>query len=308
MFPGRDPRVDPDLPTMPTSIEAWANALIRLESTVEVPKDNKWGYFLPQPALIANSQGVRLEKYYGSWLCLRPSLYHVYHSTEGNISTLTCQSWRDYLSGASSLTEGLATTGTWARGRHEAIRTVMSTIYKASDIADSRDLPFQFHDELFPSINDLSVAVRKEILWEIFEMGFFFELHALDRDVLAPTQVTDTVYIGAVEVTRRDLISRIFKHHACTIRVVRNSAYESLARLSAEDVTHRAPSLEALRQVLLRWPGVPPFVQKVSSLTSTNICRQDLLDAERVMVEFYVQTFLDTAGCPPLVPHVCPRV
>lgn len=292
---------------MPPSIDSWQHALVTAVENKEFPKSQRWGFFIPMPSVLAGCQTAhRRANYFMTWLRLRLPLYHVYHSSALKTSTLTAQCWRDALANSISIVEHKPTN---ARARQNLVQDTLASVFKASDIVDSRSIPCQFHNEIFHSLDNVPYSLQQEILWEMYEMGFFFELHALDRVVLGGNLEGQTMaFAEAAETTRCELISRIFKDDGGTIRVRGNPNYAEVVGLGARQIAARAASLEALRQVLIRWPGVPSSLARPLSLTYIDIADHDLQNAEITMARFYVQTFVNVAGRHPLVPHICPDV
>ena len=66
----------------------------------------------------------------------------------------------------------------------------------------------------------------------------------------------------------------------------------------------RAPYVEALRRVIYRWPlrGREPPSIEVTRMTPVT----EILSVELALIEIFIQTFFDTAGRAPCVPHLAP--
>ena len=148
------------------------------------------------------------------------------------------------------------------------------------------------------AIVDLDAKVVKEIIWELFEHNFRYEVVALDM-AAAPSK-----WVGNQAVTRKDFISNMF---GCPGKFViwsdpfprRNGGVQSM---SMDD---RMFNLEYLRRIQKDWPDVPPIIRD-SGFIKPPADYERLEDLETKVVYFYCQTFFDYFGRPPIVPHRIP--
>ena len=135
------------------------------------------------------------------------------------------------------------------------------------------------------------------IAWELHEVGFRCELTELDL-YLVPSGESDLV----ADQERRQLIGAVFPAQRGLVLQQLPAAPDGLASLEARA---RAPYLEALRQVLCRWPFVPDVLKNsvpfpsISSLVMFG-------ERELQLLLFYCQTFFEVCGRAPIVPRCIP--
>jgi hypothetical protein len=148
------------------------------------------------------------------------------------------------------------------------------------------------------AIVDLDANIVKEIIWELFEHNFRYEVVALDM-AAAPSK-----WVDDEAITRKDFISHIF---GCPGKFViwsdpfprRNDGVQTICMDS------RKFRLEFLHRIVKDWPDVPPIISNSCFLeTPTNYKKLEALEAE--VVYFYCQSFFDYFGRPPIVPHRIP--
>jgi hypothetical protein len=158
------------------------------------------------------------------------------------------------------------------------------------------------------SIVDLDPNVIQEIIWELFEHNFRYELLLLDM-VAARSQWHDPEHYQGrpyAAVARRETIREVFGDDGKFILwgdpfPTYNTGFQ------AETMDARKPYLERLRKVMLAWPETPsvldysfyPNPDKEAEKYSPQVL-------ERRVIVFYCQTFFDYFGRPPIVPHRIP--
>ena len=129
----------------------------------------------------------------------------------------------------------------------------------------------------------------------MFELGFRYELLALDRCL-----VPDTADQFA-EARREDLLSAVFPNGG--IYAVETLPSEG-SGVCAPLIDRRIPALEAFRRVTVRWPRCPPRIQ--NSQLTIDMDRHQASIIEEDIALFYVTTFFEYSGRAPLVPHEFP--
>ena len=134
----------------------------------------------------------------------------------------------------------------------------------------------------------LTDAEREEILWELSELHFRFELMALDSRATT-----------SKDADRRELISACFPR--CTARSLL-VADLGMANLGFTDGNweNRAIFVHALKRLMMDWQGdIPPIIQ-VEKFKWTQCDMQELEDT---ITSFYVRSFYNYFRRPPIVPH-----
>lgn len=150
---------------------------------------------------------------------------------------------------------------------------------------------------------NISASTMKEIIWDLSEHNFRFELLALDRCVVPRDDMTD------VELFQRDAMVRACLPGHTFVSVDWPLMDEGLG---AREPVERAECLEAFRKLLATWPGRDGIQLKVMRVLvmDTPALRQatpeSILAVEKVAYPFYCQTFFNYFGRAPSIPHQLP--
>lgn len=143
-----------------------------------------------------------------------------------------------------------------------------------------------------------SVEQTQQIMWELSEVGFRHELLALDCHLVSYADKADQQPM--LEGLRRGMIQSIFADRPPILTALPT---ENVG-LAAKDILKRATSLEALRQLMSRWPNVPNSIKNAQTLTEMD--SRALSRAEALICKYYVQTFWETAGRAATIPRLFP--
>ena len=148
------------------------------------------------------------------------------------------------------------------------------------------------------AIVDLDAEVVKEIIWELFEHNFRYEVVALDM------AATPSKWVGDEAIIRKDFISNMFGSPGKF--VIWSDPFPRLNDgVQSIRMDNRKFPLEYLRRIQKDWPDVPPIIRDSCFLeTPTNYEHLEALETE--VVYFYCQSFFDYFGRPPIVPHRIP--
>ncbi len=299
--------VDPQHFLLPHTLRPWAYAMENVDEAR--PSLRALGHLIPPPRLFVTVKTTaRLEGFLENWLRIRIPLYASLKGLK-KVFPLSTQQWRDYLGGAGGQIKNLD-TGTKVAGAKASAQAEINNLFeaqgvRASDLVYNWTRPIKFCDQEFGSVADVSEGDLREIFWEMYEVGFQTELLWMDRrqcpgqTLVAPSQ-------DAVEVIRRCMLSRFTVHNLSPLRSRLIPDYLAPAGFSTPNTFCRAPTLEAFRILLSRWPGVPDLIRYQTPLTNPAVSEATILAVERTMAQFYVQMFWESAGRPPLVPHVPP--
>ncbi|CAK5277855.1 unnamed protein product, partial [Mycena citricolor] len=166
-----------DRPGMPDEIYTWVNALKSVDRSNHPrynpgPRDSY--YLLPEPALLLSPdrEESRLQRIF-HFMLLRDALEHRFHHVEdAKDLLLSSQEWREVLAGK------VVETGrreTKSRQRTAAIEKVLAPALAACGI-DGRSLPVPLAE-----VPPCSKYCMREIIWQLGQAQFRFELMALDR-------------------------------------------------------------------------------------------------------------------------------
>lgn len=156
------------------------------------------------------------------------------------------------------------------------------------------DTELQCQDD---KIVNLDPDIVKQIIWELFEHNFRFELSSLDL-AAAPSQYAD----NNAAVARQDAIRNIWAGDKLIIWDDPFPRYNS--NFQGETISNRRVSLAKLQCIMKSWQGVPSTVAEGSFYGVSDDQTQEQL--EYYIVLFYCQCFYDFFGRPPIVPHRIP--
>ena len=133
----------------------------------------------------------------------------------------------------------------------------------------------------------------KEIIYDVFDHSFRYELFMLDRLLCPDIWAEDPAL-------RTNLIAAVF---GCTSVLAQwADPFPNVNMgLTAIDYRDRKPYIEAFRLLLVNWPSAPmlPPLPVDASLDDTVLL-------EKKIALFYCQRFFDSYGCPPILPHHIP--
>ena len=128
--------------------------------------------------------------------------------------------------------------------------------------------------------------MREEVLWELWELNFCFELLALDSRVCTHNSHHES------------LISACFAScSAASISVADLGTANH--RLADEDWEERSPYIQALRLLMASWIETPDMLRK----EKWSCMRMKIEDLETGMTTFYVKTFYEHFCRAPILPH-----
>ena len=145
----------------------------------------------------------------------------------------------------------------------------------------------EWNGKTLESPNDLE---HEEILWELVELNFCFELQALDSHATTAGPSSDC----------QQLVTACFPHgmeRASALLVANLSAANH--SLPSQNWEEKAPYLQALRQLMATWRGeVPPIIWTEKYQWS----KQEIEDLEDAIARFYVLSFYNYFHRAPVVP------
>ncbi|KAJ7920222.1 hypothetical protein B0H13DRAFT_2425711 [Mycena leptocephala] len=162
------------IPEMPPSIVTWADALAQVDRSLPPltsdPADKR--YVLPEPALFANSNPVRRRRFLHHWSLLSDGFIYMLSQPE-YAQLLSGQEWRDVLEG---LMTKRGNPSSRAYRRSANLESRIRLALQACNISSLEGFPVP--DDSLP---EFSLEQTREIVWQVAEMSFRFELAALDR-------------------------------------------------------------------------------------------------------------------------------
>ncbi|KAI0740262.1 hypothetical protein C8Q76DRAFT_607744, partial [Earliella scabrosa] len=276
---GRDKFHDVQHEWMPPSLEAWEKAMSTVgneERSAPVQK--------------------RRDRYLFNWLRLRSCWLYLLRVSDGDPTSVPPQWWRDTLYWDTRRTGDVTDRApTKNEKRRQSIKQVFGRFFDDRTIDVENNTPVTWYHHRLQSCDPRLCPL---IVWELFDLGFRYELLALDR-TLVPNKTGELE-----EVMREELLARVFPDRA--LYGLRELPSQP-SGLSASLPHQRAPYLEGLRVVVSRWPSCPPVIRGSPPLTST-MHKDLLISLEERVTLFYVRKFFECSGRAPLIPHRYPML
>ena len=304
---------------VPPSIPGWVEGLQCVDRNWERIRDDlpqsQRGYMFPDPNSLAGLSPAQQAKKIANWLAVRAGAYTKCFHQAGILPPVApVATWRTLLNmDASTIASDKAVLN--AKGKEtkaSQVRRAAREIFGEELVAQLRggleelwwhETALQINQQ---SIVDLDPNIVREVIWELFEHNFRYELLLLDM-VAARSEWNDPEdHVGRpyAAVARRETVREVFGDNGKFILwgdpfPTYNSGFQ------AETLDMRLPILERLRKVMLAWP------QALSVLNHTFFPEPDKeryspVVLERRVITFYCQTFFDYFGRPPIVPHRIP--
>ncbi|THG96970.1 hypothetical protein EW026_g4962 [Hermanssonia centrifuga] len=292
-------------PLMPPGCPIWVSALAKVDFSRPAPLgDNGWAFWLPEARLVIGSEMIdRQARYVMNWLRVRESwLYILTHHNmqDGVIGPLKAPQWREYLNTSARSQQEAFSKDTKKSLRKREVAAIFKRVFGVDDILEIQPPDEWFGRSLKNCTPEDLRLYYQQIAWELSELGFRYELLQLDYWLVPIDNEDPDRHLKENE--RRRLIAEVFPSDRDFVMGSLPIAVDSLAAIAVEA---RVPHLEALRQVLARWPDSPPYLQKarVSDYTSSVLRIEHI---EMQMARFYCQCFYEIAGRAPALPRRFP--
>ena len=205
--------------------------------------------------------------------------------------TLLPSRWRLFLN------DGFATSqkihgSKVAHRRH--LLTRLNKVFGAHNL-DTDSLQPAWFSRVIAQVDD---PLCREVAWELSELGFMIELLMLDA------RFYDIRNSDPQQSAHRALCISQAVPAAKGLHVA--SLPTAGIGLSSIQLSGRGSALEGLRQLMLSWPDVPPSLRSYKPL---ELAEEPLLKrAKAEIANFYVHTFIQQAGRPPILPRQPPHV
>lgn len=313
MTDSQDPFVYPTNEFSPPLVSSFALSLTHVSrSDTVISRKQVVGPFLPDPKALrsTSASALNIVLYSKNWLRIRQRFLNALQD-QPYLQALPTQFWRNTLSlDDAQMTECLH-AGQSSRDRSVSgqRQSVSSKTQKRREKAMSiiRSLPFhpsdpegltwhEFHVD--PQATELSPQFLKPVIWELQELNFRLELLALDRDLVTRRSMP----LGQA-ILNDQLVLSVFPNKSLWFDRLPKS--DLGAGLGAAAKKTRAPYLEALRRVVLRWPLCPPALAQNGFIAGMADPIHESL--ERKIWDYYSQTFYTQFGRAPCVLSIFPH-
>ena len=232
------------------------------------------GYTFPEPAIFVRTQTIeRQDTYFRSWLKYRSTLIYRVSSKDFTKTPMPGSIWRDLLTYEYSQQKLTDNIKVMKSNKLRALAVdFLQNCLQVEDVAliGLEKGRVVWNGKVCKTLTD---AEHEEILWELSELNFRYELMALDSRATT-----------SKDADRRELISACFPR--CTSRSLL-MADLGTANLGLADGNweNRALFLHALKRLMMKWRGdIPPIIL-------VEIFKWTLQDLEDAITLFYVRSF-----------------
>jgi hypothetical protein len=293
---------------MPPSIESWVVALQSVDKDSGRIRDSASkmkGYRFPDPGLFISTSLKNV--YLATWLSARPAWMwgmakEISPAGSGPVR-VPSQWWRDFLRRGCFPTD--PSSHALVTSKAKTTKGPSKTELRNKDVTrifcHHMGAELKIVDSVFwrgkqltqEGIARLDPGVTAEILWDLYEHNWRLELVSLDRVVVL------TLWWRGEPQNRDSLIKSLFHNNDYLVSQFPTSD-QGLAALVWKD---RAPYLKIFREIMSAWPGFPRDAKGLK-LTSPG----EVAFVEKLLANFYCQTFFDFSGRAPITPHRLPLV
>ncbi|PSR71685.1 hypothetical protein PHLCEN_2v12441, partial [Hermanssonia centrifuga] len=281
---------------IPQAVNVWATALAKV-NRAKTPANN-WGYWLPEPHMLVGPDGInRARNYLRNWFWVREGWLYMLANRATRFDPLPSKLWRDWLQHEPEKVKEYKADNARLRRKTYVLNLFTANLpNELSQEEPGKDTIFWNNQRVE---SPPSVAIYREIAWEVLEIAFRVELLELDR-YLVPIDTNDMV--GA-EFFRQEKIAKVFSDGQLMRPVRLPTSSRGLAATHIED---RRDSIQALHQLVLRWPEVPRAI--VDSNTVPNMNTAALQSLEIALATYYVQKFYEVSGRAATIPYHFPTI
>ncbi|KAJ7576192.1 hypothetical protein C8J56DRAFT_401060 [Mycena floridula] len=267
--------------TPPTS-SVWSDALRDVDQSLHNPTNARFGYLYPDPGMFLGTEtGHKMFTMVESWLRYRAAF--MLRASRGAEPIATKQ-WRTLL----NLNNIRAAPGTPNGQLHELAVSMLNTVLDDLEFnLGSSNGRLEWSGSEIVDSSNLSTKIVQEVLWELAELNFCFELSSLD---LAQTTVDRIA----------DIVLCFPTGHLSLLVADISAAKQGLA---AESIREQAPFIRALCCLMSAWKGGEHLKGNHDiSKTSDN----ELVIIEKAATAFYTQSFYDIFARACVIPRRLP--
>ncbi|KAJ7625440.1 hypothetical protein B0H17DRAFT_1111131 [Mycena rosella] len=279
---GRDKFIPLQAAEMPEPVPAWDRALRAVDRSapsISLSAADKF-YVFPEPALLASAERPqRRQMYLHHWMLLRDACLYRLGEPSSHGVLLSSQEWRDILGGQIQQREGRADSRT--NRRSQTIAHILGPALRACGIDRMHGYPAAPE-----SIGVTSLAKAKQMIWDIAETNFRFELAALDR--------------RASGKDRPELCSRCYSG-GMMLGMNIELSQQGLASPWLEEYH---PYYVQLATLMLDWrtPGGRPALIAPGFAQRTQWSEQEMVNLEDAVARYYTQSFYELFGRAAVIP------
>jgi hypothetical protein len=267
------------------------------------------GYVFPEPAMFLSVQKAeRQDTFFRTWLKYRSTMIYRISSSSSTALPMPNAVCRNFLTleavdnkKVGQLASTSATTPTSKSMSNPSTRAAKLREMTSDFLQNCLDATEGVHlmQSTTPQLkwNGVEVGIngpnnlqREEILWELADLNFRFELLALDSRA---TTGSDS------ESERQALVSACFPNCTSGSLLVADLGAANHG-LASENWEEKALYLHALKRVMMSWRGEIPGILRVEKV---HWHYQEIIDLEDAISSFYVASFYQHFRRPPIVPR-----
>ncbi|KAK7040667.1 hypothetical protein VNI00_009573 [Paramarasmius palmivorus] len=297
------------VPHSPPVPQFWITALAAIDRQKKRPKQDtpNAGYVFPDPGMIVAAPEEKRERYLHAWLDLREVLQFRVMMRPACLASVawTPSQWRLLL--------GVNDT-------HPSKPECLSFygIRRRSDASVVTKYHFEWQGRKRPIGDMKRPQILQEIIWEIYELNFRSEFHALDiilrrlQDTSSTNQNQDvwgSMYQPHTRNHEQECHAQVQKCFARSPQNTSQSPIEIYWQFCSEGVAaattaSRAPWILRMKGVLVQWPGSEQYPALHTDRDAPEqFQEQELVVLEDAVARFYCQSFYTVFGRPPIIPH-----
>jgi hypothetical protein len=206
------------------------------------------------------------------------------------------QNWRDFL--AIDISSPLEKKDTRAAKRRQqilAMLTPKTDLFPDVKTRSTTGEPITWQGKKYiPGVLPADHIIR-EILWELYQLNFYYELLSLDRRACTNLTTSDNLQL----IYRQTLISECFPVDP----FMSTSLPSRNCGLAGPEVEERLPFVLALVRVMQSWKGDKPPVFELAAKSFHEISASHATELEEAATKYYCQQFFNHFGRAALVPH-----
>ncbi|KAL0064097.1 hypothetical protein AAF712_008957 [Marasmius tenuissimus] len=306
----QDKFIDVASPIMPSPLPVWARASLQagtgFDPNMRPPPGMNNGYALPDPNIIAGTKNQATQAaFVTTWLRLRTVL--LYRLRSPTFAPLKPKEWRVVL--------GMEIHGqkahTQAAQSRNGIEKMLQECLDSGDMGGSVNLanlseaPVVWRGSTLTPFSPPPVNVVREILWEMFEINFWYELLSLDcRCYRAGLSGNDR---------EQEVLGLILHFENTLIPSGVAKGREGYASRELDTAAGCRQALRGLLQVMNGWAGGPGQLpqplqnsavsERLDITSATRVEWKEVEDIEYAIVHHYVSVFRSIFQRAPLLPH-----
>lgn len=247
------------------------------------------GYVFPEPATFMSIQSPdRQLSFFRSWLKYREALLYRVSASGSDARPMPNSVWRTLLSLEYVSKDSNRSTETRSHKLREMVQDFLQNCLQEGEVglaSIETNTEVTWNGKAFA---DLGKDDFEEILWELAELNFRFELMALDSRA------------STNKVDRQKLVSACFPRPpagASLVVVDLSVANHGLASIEEEE---RKEYVQALRKVMSSWRGEMPPILGIETFRWN---RGEFEELEETVTSHYCKTFYSYFRRAPIVPR-----